>query len=204
MGRVLFWIAFAGLVLALPVAALVYARGPELPVYSELPPFELTSHEGHAFGTEQLRGRVWIANFIFTGCSAACPMLTRRMRSVQERLTKDDPEQKVGLLSITVDPQGDTPQRLAEYAARAEAKDGRWIFLTGDPDRVKKAVIGGFKIAMGTAPVGEEVQSDFEIIHGNHLVLIDAAGRIRGYYDADESGARKVADHALWLAQHSD
>ena len=171
-------------------------EGPPLPVLATLPAFELTAHDGSPFGQAQMRGRVWVVDFVYTGCSAICPKLTARMSELQGLLLEADPEGRVGLLSITVDPEGDTPERLAAYASRAEARDGRWIFLTGEASAVQATVVRGFKMAMGEDPSAAE--EGFAIVHGGKLALVDAEGRIRGYFEPEN--VKHTARPALRLA----
>jgi protein SCO1/2 len=173
------WLLFAALALAIPVLPLLLARQPSnLPELGQLPAFSLVDQEGKAFGNQEARGRVWIADFIFTSCSDACPRLTARMRSLQDRL---DPAEPIGLLSLTVDPERDTSEKLAEYARLSGARNARWKFLTGSQTDVERTVVKGFHVAMGKVPVeatGDALRAQaFDILHGDRLVLVDAAGR---------------------------
>src|SRR5207248_2309678 len=93
------WIAFAALALAIPIAPLLLARrAPALPDLGELPAFSLTDQRNRPFASSDLRGKVWVADFVFTSCSDACPRLTAKMRSLQDRLDRGG---RIGLLSIT-------------------------------------------------------------------------------------------------------
>jgi protein SCO1 len=208
--RILGWVAFAAVVLALPLIALLTegrpARDSGLPVLAELPTFALTDHRGRPFVADDLDGRVWIANFIFTRCSASCPMLSKRMADLQGRLDEVGLADRVGLLSITVDPVGDTPEQLDRYARAWGAQDDRWIFLTGDPLAVQATVVHGFRVAMGQVPAAGEVDRehpDFDILHGNNLVLVDHRRRIRGYFDPDEAGAASLMAAAAALVREA-
>jgi len=97
---------------------LLHRRPPALPELGELPAFSLTDQRGHAFGRDDLRGKVWVADFVFTSCSDACPRLTQRMRSLQDRI---DPHEGVGLLSISVDPESATLRRSCATTASSTA-----------------------------------------------------------------------------------
>ena len=98
------------------------------------------------------------------------------------------------LVSFSVDPTYDTPGRLNEYAQRHGANPERWSFLTGDYERLKDTVVDSFKIAMGRESLDEA--DVMGIFHGNHFVLVDATGEIRGYYDSadDAAFARLLSD----------
>jgi protein SCO1/2 len=186
------WLGFAGLALAIPVGALFFTAraGRELPVLAELPAFSLLDEQGRSFRRDDLLGRVWIADFVFTACSDACPRLQQKMKRIQDRLVPLEQGGNIGLLSITVDPERDTPQKLRQYGQIFGAREGLWRYLTGPQQEVERTVVKGFHIAMAKMPAASS-EADahaeaFDIMHGERLVLVDAKGRIRGYYDADE------------------
>ena len=172
--------------LALALLLTVASCRNEPPVYSTLPAFELTDATGTRFGSKQLAGRPWVANFIFTRCPTICPAFTAKMADVQ-RAVKDG-GLDAHLVSFSVDPVHDTPERLAAYAAKHGADPTRWTFLTGDPESVRKAVVDGLKIAAN--PI-EPDDDPADIFHGSHFVLVDGEGRIRGYYDSNDTDATK-------------
>jgi protein SCO1/2 len=197
-----FWLVFAALALAVPVAPLLLSqRAPDLPELGQLPAFSLVDQDGKPFGAQEVRGKVWVADFIFTNCSDACPRLTARMRTLQDWL---DPAENIGLLSVTVDPERDTPPKLAEYARTSGARTSLWKFVTGPDQDVERAVVGGFHVAMGRVPeeaTGPGLRAQaFEILHGDRLVLVDAKGHLRGYYVADDEGLRRILRDARSLA----
>ena len=150
--------------------------GVELPVYGRVPEFELTDQAGQAFTAGSLKGRAWIADFIFTSCAGTCPQMTARMAALQGKIPPE-----VRLVSISVDPQRDTPAVLAAYAGRCGADPVRWHFLTGEPAGIARLVSEGFRLsyAEGTDPAEP-------IIHSVRFVLVDPSGAIRGYYDSTE------------------
>jgi protein SCO1/2 len=200
------WLLFAALALAIPIAPMLVSRRPSaLPRLGELPQFSLTDQRGRPFGRDDLRGKVWVADFVFTSCSDACPRLTRQMRALQDRL---DPHGRIGLLSISVDPDRDTPDRLRQYGETYGAREDLWRFLTGSPMEVERTVVKGFKIAMAkvpptqTAPQTEdELRAEaIDILHGDRFVLVDSEARIRGYYVADDAGIASVLRDARALA----
>ena len=212
------WALFAALVLAVPLGTLLLTR-PEpvrIPVLVELPEFSLVDHRGQAFGRAELRGRVWIANFVFTSCASACPRLTQKLRGIQDRLTPAEQRGAIGLLSISVDPERDTPAKLAQYAEGYGAKYPLWRFVTGPEREVERTVVQGFKMVMqkvppvaAAAPAASPAAADsddeiraqaIDILHGERLVLVDAQGRIRGYYEADDPGITRLVRDARLLA----
>ncbi len=171
------------------------ARDSELPVIAEVPPLPLIDQSGVPFDAKRLAGKIWIANFMFTSCPDVCPMLTSKMRSLQLRFGNH--KQDVALVSISVDPNVDTPAVLTKYAAEHEADLSNWSFLTGPSDTVRKVVMEGFKQAMQDVPATDDQPRN--ILHGTHVALIDKRGRIRGFYRTDNPSLLSLTQHAQQL-----
>lgn len=168
-------------------AAWQILHGPEPPpVLGEVPDFALVNRDGQTVRRADLAGAPWIADFIFTRCGAACPMMSLRMARLERELPRD-----LGLrfVSFSVDPEYDTPKVLQDYAESFGAP-GRWLFLTGDKRAIHRLSKEGFKLAVDdTTPVNE----DEPILHSTRFVLVDGEGRIRGYYEAfDEDAVKKL------------
>jgi protein SCO1 len=145
--------------------------------YGSVPEFQLVNQDGKNFGSADLRGKIWIADFIYSTCPGPCPMISSRMSELQKPLEKTD----VHLVSFTVDPARDTPPVLHTYAEKLQAEPGRWDFLTGPQSTIYNLSRNGFKLA-----VGEEKGVP---IHSTRMILVDRHGVIRGYYDAVEPDA---------------
>jgi protein SCO1/2 len=162
--------------------------------YSVVPQFELTNHNGQPFGSTQLNGRIWIADFIFSTCPGPCPMISSRMSELQRPLENSD----VHLVSFTVDPEKDTPEVLREYADRLHARPGRWDFLTGPKPQIYDLTRSGFKLA-----VQEEGDQPGVPVHSTRSVLVDRRGTIRGYYDmtAPDAVTKLLADTSQLLRE---
>jgi protein SCO1/2 len=181
------WTGFLALVMAVPVLrSVVPAPLPPPPVLGTVPDFRLVDQSGAPFAPERLAGRVWIADFVFTRCPDVCPRMTERLVKVQRTLGG-----RVDLVSVSVDPEYDTPERLAAFARANGAESPRWHFLTGDSRHVQQAVLRGFNVAFSRG--SEDIAT---LTHGVHVVLVDGRGRIRGYYDSNDGDAleRLVAD----------
>lgn len=191
--RALAWKATLILIPLLTAAGLFFLRqaqvkrlsSHELPKIGIVPAFQLIDHNGESYGSHQLLGRIWIADFIYSTCPGPCPMISTRMAELQKPLR----DTNVTLISFTVDPEHDTPAVLRGYAAKLKAEAGRWHFLTGDRKSIYRLSRDGFKLATdegGTAGP----------IHSTRMVLVDRSGMIRGYYDATEADAvtRLLAD----------
>jgi len=154
---------------------------PSLPILAAIPQFALTNERSQPVTHDTLKGKVWIADFIFLGCQASCPKLTARMATLQEKI--EAKKLPVRLVSFSVDPDNDTPQRLQEYGAKWKANFEVWSFVSGKNADLDAIVVKGFKMQYGKA---DETAGVFGIMHGDWFVLIDAQGRIRGYYDSGE------------------
>jgi protein SCO1 len=195
VGRPLVWVALIALVAAWPVVWTLRTRvPPSPPVLGSLPAFQLTDQHGRPFGSQELAGRVWVASFVFTRCETVCPAITRQMARIQDRTRNLEPA--LHLVSFSVDPEYDTPERLAAYARAHRASPRMWSFLTGPADSVRETVEKGLRVTM-ERDAGDP--SPAAITHGGHLVLVDGSARIRGYYDPETPGAmdRVVRDAAL-------
>jgi protein SCO1/2 len=192
VARPLFWVCFVIVAMGWPIVrTLRIELPPPLPVLATIPDFTLTDQTGHAFGSADLKGRVWVADFIFTRCPSVCPRLTDAMAKLQYRARNLGDAFR--LVSFSVDPAYDTPPVLTAYAGVHRASPRTWAFLTGAPDAVKRVVVEGLKVSMGRDAGGPIDAADFgSIFHGTHLVLVDPLLRIRGYYDATEPDAVDV------------
>src|SRR5262249_31069217 len=143
-----------------------------LPVLAHIDGFSLMDQHGKGVTLRDFEGKVWVADFIFTGCQAACPMLTSRMRSLQRYI--QEREEAVGrplpvwLVSFSVDPEVDTPEKLLAYAAKWGADERRWLFLTGPLEEMNRAVTRGMKIPFEK---GGADTSAFDVMHGERLVV---------------------------------
>lgn len=173
--------AAAGLTIAAFSRAL--ARHEPPPVMSPLPSFALVEATGRTVTADDLRGRPWVADFMFTRCGGACPAMTARMAALRRQSPED-----VVFVSITVDPAHDTPEVLGRYARRAGAGPG-WLFLTGPQDALYRLAIEGFKLGVEEVPPERQPRGDGPFLHSSHFVLVDGRGYVRGYYDSTDEDA---------------
>lgn len=165
-----------GAAATLAICLCVGAQDPQvvtLPDMGRLSGFRMTASDGRPFTSRDMRGRIWVVDFIYTSCQAACPRMSREMTKVQEALGKDD---SVRLLSISVDPEHDTPPVLAAFARRYKARPGRWFFLTGDKRVVRRL--------QREASIDMDPQQ-LEQSHNKCFILVDGNGNIRGSYESD-------------------
>lgn len=132
--------------------------------------FELIERSGKKITKADLLGRPWVACFVFSRCAGPCPLIMGQMRILHDELEDRD----VRFVTITVDPDHDTPEQLKRYADAFNADPKRWLFLTGDKKQIYGLIAGSFKL-----PVGEQRG---EIFHTNRVVHVDAQGRVVGSY----------------------
>ena len=146
-------------------------RASKMPNYGKVPPFTMTDSEGRAFQSSALAGKVWIADFIYTNCPAACPMMSSKMSGIHKQVAG---QPDVRIVSFSVDPLRDDPQALKKFGSRYGGATADWIFLTGSPDTVHL-------LAYTTFHVGDVLG---KIEHSTKFILVDKRGDIRGYYSS--------------------
>ena len=185
-----FWIIFWLFSFSYPVyRSINRTLPPPLPVYYQVPEFSLTNEFNKPFGSKDLKGKFYIANFMFTSCPSSCPALMEKMDKIQKRI------RGVGtvaaIVTFTVDPTTDTPETLFKFARKRHANPFIWNFLTGSEADLKKIVIDGYKVPMGNKETVTKKLEDknitlIDIAHSDRVVLVDDKGRIRGYYSTDK------------------
>lgn len=163
----------------------------EITDFGSVPDFALVSQTGDSVHLDDLRGQVWVADFFFTHCASTCPMMSARFESLAEKV---DPE-RVRLVSFSVDPERDTPERLAEYAGRFDVEPGRWLFLTGDKPQIRALVREGFHLGVDEASPEDVAKGVEAVLHSTRFVLVDPQARIRGYYDGNDDEAMDQLGH---------
>jgi protein SCO1/2 len=160
-----------------------------LPVLGSLPDFSLTERNGQSFGLQDLRGKIWVADFIFTNCAGTCPIMTTAMTDIQQMALAENLDE-VRLVSITVDPERDSLAVLQRFADGYGALKDRWYFLTGDGAAIQQLATKGFLLS---AAASTGASAEEPIIHSNRFVLVDRQGQIRGYYDGtDEESVKSL------------
>lgn len=156
------------------------ARAPiskRLERFARVPEFQFTAQDGTPVTNEDLKGKIWVANFIFTRCQGPCPVMTSRMAELNQSLGTKAKE--IGLLSFSVDPEYDTPEVLRAYAEKVGASPARWKFLTGPKEKMEEVVMKGFLQPLSRDPEGQPT-------HSTRFVLVDQEGWMRGYQDGND------------------
>lgn len=161
------------------------SKSPALPIYSQVADFNLTNQIGEAVSLASLQGKIWVGDVIFSRCAGPCPQMTKNMQALQSALEGDD---SVKLVSLTTDPEFDTPEILEKYGARYDVKPSKWWFLTGDKEEIVRLAVDGLKLtAVERTPEERESPSDL-FIHSTLFVVVDQQGRLRAAIPGLESG----------------
>ncbi len=195
-------------VMGLTVAAIAWAyatrvRGggskqlaEKLPVISQVQDFRLTNQLNQAVGLSTLAGKVWVANVIFTRCPGPCVGMTRTMTKIREEASLGD---QVRWISLSADPEFDTPSVFAAYARKwgAESSD-RW-FLTGAKDVIRRLAIDDLKLVVVEKDAYQRTSEEDLFLHSTRFILVDRRGWVRGVYEGTEKAARDLLLHDLRL-----
>lgn len=137
--------------------------------------FTAINQDGEPFGLSDLKDEVWIANFIFTGCTTVCPPMSSNILKIQKKFEEKGLE--VPLISFTVDPERDTPEVYKKYAEGYGANLQTWQFLTGYPfEDIKKLSESSFK-----SPVEKPIEGDDQFTHGVLFYLVQSDKIIKTY-----------------------
>jgi len=148
----------------------------ETPAIGTVPDFHFITQEGNPFTRADLLGKVWVIDFFFTRCPGPCPMMSSRLAEISKELKK---AKDVRLVSLSIDPEHDTPAVLKEYARRFNVDPNRWIFLTGPTNQVHEFTTKGMLQALSTADPAAPV-------HSTRFLVIDRQGQIRIARKLDE------------------
>jgi cytochrome oxidase Cu insertion factor (SCO1/SenC/PrrC family) len=188
------WPVWSGLTLVVLtiLGALLFAalrsrqpHGQSLPAYGQIADFALTNQDGSTVSLADLRGRVWVADIIFTRCAGPCPVMTRQMKEIQDALP---PDSQARLVTLTTDPDFDTPPVLRRYAERFRADLRRWMFLTGTKPEIAKLAVDSLKLsAIPKSPEARQSPADL-FVHSTIFVVVDKQARLRGVFETTGEG----------------
>lgn len=183
----LFWVLFLVFSFGYPIyKSMNRVLPPELPVIAVVPEFEMISENGQRFGSKNLKGKAYLANFIFSRCPTACPRMLKDLQKIQKRIRGTG--HKVSIVSFTVDPTYDNEKVLFDLARKYDANPHVWTFLTKDNEEELFTLYrDGFKVGVEKKP-----EDLFDIAHSERIVLVDELGQIRGYYSFTEDEINKL------------
>jgi protein SCO1 len=183
------WTIVAGVLLVLATLGIVItlvqinwsiASRPALPKLAEVPEFTLTDQHGRTVSRADLLGHVWVADIIFTRCPGPCATMTRNMRELQDTLPS---RSQARLVTLTTDPEFDTPAVMKIYAERFGADHSRWLFLTGSKREIANLAVDGLKLtSIEKEPDQREIPEDL-FIHSTIFVVVDKRGHLRGVFE---------------------
>jgi protein SCO1/2 len=194
-------------VIAFAVVTMLQNKYKKLPVYNStlntnkedktphfIQPFSLTNQDGKSFSNDELKNKIYVADFFFTSCLSSCPKMTDNLKQVEYAFKNDD---NVDIISFTVDPETDTPQRLNWYASHFNIKTSKWNFLTGSKKDIYKLARESFYVSAGD---GDSDANDF--IHSDKLILVDKQKQIRGYYTGTDKNEVNQLIHDIKKLEH--
>lgn len=197
-----FLIGITALTVMRPIALSFRSAPPPL---LEVGDWTLVSHEGVPFGSKDLAGKVYIANFIFTSCPSICPELTRAMQKLEDRIGDIE---EIRFVSFSVDPETDTPEKLRAYREKYGIKTDHWIFLTGTREQMLGVLSGQMKLHVGEkqpikglSPEEAAQRELYDISHIGKLALFDQNGDLRALADTDAHGLARIRDAAELLVE---
>lgn len=185
------------IILGLAVAVSQRQQSPPLPILGAVGDFSLTNQLGHPVTLDTLRGKVWLADIIFTRCPGPCARMTRQMAEVQATLPV---RSAARLVSLTTDPEFDTPDVLQKYATHYRADAARWQFLTGTKLAIAGLGIDSLKLTTVDKPPEARTSADDLFIHSTIFVLVDKQARLRGVYETGGEGVAWSQVRATILA----
>ncbi len=156
-----------------------------LPVIGAVAGFTLTNQDGKVTTMADLTNRVWVADIIFTRCAGPCPVITGRMKSLEDALLKTSDAK---LVTLTTDPDFDTPAMMKRYGERFGADFNRWMFLTGTKAEIAALGAGSLKLSAVPKPVADQTNAVDLFIHTTIFVIVDKHAQLRGSFETVGDG----------------
>ena len=141
--------------------------------------FELVNHLGDTVTLADVEGQILVVDFFFTRCATICPLMTKNLQRIHDRL---DPQMPIRILSHSVTPQADSVSVLNRYADKHGANPDLWWFLTGEKKEIYRLARQSYFSCLDEGDGGFQ-----DFVHTENIVLIDDMGRLRGFYDGTDS-----------------
>lgn len=199
--------AILGAVVAAVVVSFFYRERnvkPPPPVLAEVGPWTLQAHTEKAFGSETLRNKIWVANFIFTRCLMSCPRITQSQKELLREVEKFKALLGVEFVSFSVDPAFDTPEVLRAYRAKNGIESERWTMVTGETDAVFGLLRDKMFAHIGEKKIhGDPKEGLIDIAHLERLAVFDRKGRLRATVEANAEGQAQALD-VIWRLMRED
>jgi len=182
------WVGFGllfgllGLMYLLSLMEYSQARQKALPVINQVAGFTLTNQTGHVTALADLSNRVWVADIIFTRCAGSCPVMSTKMKSLQDALPSTS---QAKLVTLTTDPDYDTPDILKKYGEHYGANFQRWTFLSGTKKELAGLATGSLKLGSTPVPPQDRTSSADLFVHSTIFVVVDKQARLRGIFQTE-------------------
>jgi protein SCO1/2 len=181
------WAVWGGIVFVVLAIVATYVRerqrapATKFPVIAQVADFTLTNQLDRPIRLADLRGQVWVADIIFTRCPGPCVTMTKRMSELQAALPTNAP---VKFVSLTTDPEHDTPRTLASHAQRFGADSNRWHFLTGPKADLFRLAVNSLKLTALDKEEAKRTSPDDLFIHSTIFVVVDKQGLLRAVFES--------------------
>ena len=158
---------------------------PQLPVLGSIAAFTLTNQDGQITTLADFSNHVWVADIVFTRCAGPCPRMTGQMKLLQNFLPSASTAK---LVTLTTDPENDSPAVFKKYGERFDADFNRWTFLTGTKNEIAALASGSLKLsAQPVKPADQKDVADL-FIHTTIFVIVDKHARLRGFFETGGDG----------------
>jgi protein SCO1/2 len=168
-----------------------------LPVISQVADFSLTNQSSSVVSLADLRGHVWVADIIFTRCPGPCLRMTRQMKELQDALPGNG---STKLVSLTTDPDYDTPAILKTYGEHNGVDTARWTFLTGTKQQIHDVAVGSLKLSAIEVKPEERTSANDLWVHSTIFVIVDKQGQLRAVHETGGEGVDWASEKEKILA----
>lgn len=172
---------------------LTLSRKSNLPVISQVGTFTLTNQLSEVVSASDLVGQVWVADIVFTRCAGPCPKMTDEMSKLQQAFGGTP----LRFVTLTTDPEYDTPEILASYGKKFSAEPDRWWFLTGAKTEIARLAVEGLKLTALEKEEKDRLNEADLFIHSTIFVVVDKRGRVRGVFESLEPGFHESIGSAI-------
>jgi protein SCO1/2 len=174
-----------GLAYLLSLTELDRAHKIALPALGPIADFTLTNQDGKITTLADLSNHVWVADIIFTRCAGPCPIMTGQMKMLQDALPQTS---QAKLVTLTTDPDYDSPDVMKRYAGRFNADFNRWTFLTGTKSEIAALASGSLKLSAVPVKSGDQKNPADLFIHTTIFVVVDKHAQLRGIFETGGEG----------------
>jgi protein SCO1/2 len=161
------------------------ARKIPLPAIGQIADFTLTNQDGKITTLADLTNHVWVADIIFTRCAGPCPIMTGQMKELQDALPQSSTAK---LVTLTTDPDFDSPDVMKRYGERFGADFNRWMFLTGTKPQIAALAGGSLKLSAVPVPTADQTNAVDLFIHTTIFVAVDKHAQLRGIFETEGDG----------------